>query len=61
MGNNINQPKEINLNLINNEDIFKVLSGNNHVIILTEQGHIYAFGNGEFGQTGINPNKISNI
>ena len=61
MGNNINQPKEIGLNLINNEDIFKVLSGNNHVIILTEQGHIYAFGNGEFGQTGINPNKISNI
>ena len=58
IGDHINTPMEINLNLIKNEYIVKVLSGNNHVVILTEQGHVYAFGNKEFGQTGIDISKI---
>ena len=60
IGEHITQPMEINLQLINNEDIVKVISGNNHVVILTEQGHVYAFGNKEFGQTGIDISKIDN-
>ncbi len=61
IGDHINTPMEINLNLIKNEYIVKVISGNNHVVILTEQGHVYAFGNKEFGQTGIDISKIDKI
>jgi alpha-tubulin suppressor-like RCC1 family protein len=44
---------EINFDVINNKDIVKVISGCNHVVILSEQRHVYAFGNKEFGETGI--------
>ena len=60
IGEHIIQPMEIDLNLINNEDIVKAISGCNHVVILTEQGHVYAFGNKEFGQTGIDISKVDN-
>ena len=33
---------EINFDVINNKDIVKVISGCNHVVILSEQRHVYA-------------------
>lgn len=40
---------------INNEFYNKVISGTNHVLILTKSKNIYSFGNKEFGQRGIDP------
>ena len=40
---------------INNEFYKKVISGTNHVLILTKSKNIYSFGNREFGQRGIDP------
>ena len=40
---------------INNEFYKKVISGTNHVLILTKSNNIYTFGNKEFGQRGIDP------
>ena len=47
--------KYYNTNDINKENYKKVISGTNHVIILTKEKNIYAFGNKEYGQRGINP------
>jgi len=47
--------KYYNISDINNEKIKKAISGTNHVIILTEEKNIFAFGNKEYGQRGINP------
>ena len=47
--------KYYDINDINNEQYKKVISGTNHVIILTKEKNIYAFGNKEYGQRGINP------
>jgi len=47
--------KYYDINDINNEHYKKVISGTNHVIILTKEKNIYSFGNKEFGQRGINP------
>ena len=41
---------------IENEHFKKVISGTNHVLILTKEKNIFAFGNKEYGQRGINPN-----
>ena len=48
--------KYFNKSDINNETFTKVISGTNHVLILTEEKNIFAFGNKEFGQRGIDPN-----
>ena len=42
--------KYYNISDINNEKIKKAISGTNHVIILTEEKNIFAFGNKEYGQ-----------
>ena len=47
--------KYYDINDINNEHFKKAISGTNHVIILTKEKNIYAFGNKEYGQRGINP------
>ena len=47
--------KYYNISDINNEKIKKAISGTNHVIILTEEKNIFAFGNKEYGQRGIYP------
>ena len=47
--------KYYDINDINNEHYNKVISGTNHVIILTKEKNIYSFGNKEYGQRGINP------
>ena len=43
---------------INGDFYKKVISGTNHVIILSEQKNVYAFGCNEYGQIGISPSKI---
>ena len=52
------EPTYFNNKNINNEFYKKVISGTNHVLILTEKKNIYGFGNNEFGQIGISPEKI---
>ena len=47
--------KYYNINDIQKENFKKVISGTNHVLILTEEKNIYSFGNKEFGQRGIDP------
>ena len=47
--------KYYNSNFINSEKFKKVISGTNHVLILTEEKNIFAFGNKEYGQRGIDP------
>lgn len=52
------EPKYFNNKNINNEFYKKVISGTNHVLILTEKKNIFGFGNNEFGQIGVSPEKI---
>ena len=47
--------KYYNITDIQNEHFKKVISGTNHVLILTEEKNIFSFGNKEFGQRGIDP------
>ena len=47
--------KYYNINDIQNEHFKKVISGTNHILILTEEKNIFSFGNKEFGQRGIDP------
>ena len=42
--------KYYDINDINNEHYNKVISGTNHVIILTKEKNIYSFGNKKYGQ-----------
>ena len=58
MGEPCQEPKFFDQSDINGENFRKVISGSNHVIILTEEKNVYSFGNNEFGQLGINPEKI---
>ena len=55
MGEPCLKPKYYTINDIQYEHFKKVISGTNHVII-TKEKNIYAIGNKEFGQRGINPN-----
>ena len=43
---------------INGDFYKKAISGTNHVIILSEQKNVYAFGCNEYGQIGVSPSKI---
>ena len=52
--------KYYNISDIQNEHFKKVISGTNHVLILTEEKNIFSFGNKEFGQRGIDPKTIIN-
>ena len=56
---NIGEPciniKYYNNKYIQNEEFIKVISGTNHVLILTKEKNIFTFGNKEFGQRGIDP------
>ena len=52
------EPTYFNNKNINNEFYKKVISGTNHVLILTEKKNIFGFGNNEFGQIGVSPEKI---
>ena len=52
------EPTYFNNKNINNEFYKKVVSGTNHVLILTEKKNIFGFGNNEFGQLGVSPEKI---
>ena len=52
------EPTYFNNKNINNEFYKKVISGTNHVLILTEKKNIFGFGNNEFGQLGVSPEKI---
>ena len=56
MGEPCHNIKYYNINDIQNEHFKKVISGTNHVLILTEEKNIFSFGNKEFGQRGIDPN-----
>ena len=56
MGEPCLKPKYYTINDIQYEHFKKVISGTNHIIILTKEKNIYAIGNKEFGQRGINPN-----
>ena len=56
MGEPCLKPKYYTINDIQYEHFKKVISGTNHVIILSKEKNIYAIGNKEFGQRGINPN-----
>ena len=47
--------KYYNRNYINNDHYKKIISGTNHVLILTKEKNIFAFGNKEYGQRGIPP------
>ena len=52
IGQPIKEPIQMNLPLKEEEDkIKKGICGNNHTLVLTEKGFVYAWGNGEFGQT----------
>ena len=48
-------PYYYNNSNIENNNFKKVISAKNHVIILTEEKNIFAFGNYEYGQTGLCP------
>ena len=52
------EPNYFNRSQLNGEYFKKVICGTNHVIILTEEKNVYTFGNNEFGQLGINPDRI---
>ena len=52
--------KYYNINDIQNEHFKKVISGTNHVLILTEEKNLFSFGNKEFGQRGIDPKSTIN-
>ena len=43
---------------INGDFYKKVISGTNHVIILSEQKNVYTFGCNDFGQIGVAPRKV---
>ena len=58
MGEPCIEPNYFDRSQINGEYIKKVISGANHVIILTEEKNVYTFGNNDFGQLGLNPEKI---
>ena len=58
MGEPCIEPKYFDRSNINGEYLKKVICGTNHVIILTEEKNVYTFGNNEFGQLGLNPEKI---
>ena len=48
-------PHYFNNSNIENNYFKKVISGKNHVLILTDEKNIFAFGNYEYGQTGLYP------
>lgn len=52
------EPTYFNNKNINNEFYKKAISGTNHVLILTEKKNIFGFGNNEYGQLGVSPEKI---
>ena len=52
------KPIYFNNSHINGEIYKKVISGSNHVIILSEKKNVFAFGSNEYGQVGISPSKI---
>ena len=56
MGEPCLEVKYYNINNIQNEHFKKVISGTNHVLILTKEKNIFSLGNKEYGQRGINPN-----
>ena len=55
MGEPCLSPKYYTINDIQYEHFKKVISGTNHVIILSKEKNIYAIGNKEFGQRGVDP------
>ena len=57
MGNAFKNPYYYNISNIENNFFKKVISAKNHVLILTEEKNIFAFGNYEYGQTGLTPLK----
>jgi len=58
IGKAYTEPTYFNNKNINNEFYKKAISGTNHVLILTEKKNIFGFGNNEFGQLGVSPEKI---
>ena len=56
MGEPCLEPKYYNNSYIQNEHFKKIISGTNHVLILTKEKNIFSLGNKEYGQRGINPN-----
>lgn len=58
IGKAYTEPTYFNNKNINNEFYKKAISGTNHVLILTEKKNIFGFGNNEFGQLGLSPEKI---
>ena len=52
------EPTYFNNTHINSEIYKKVISGINHVIILSEKKNVFAFGCNEYGQVGVSPSKI---
>ena len=47
-------PELMDMKLFNNKKLVKVVCGNNHTVVLAGDS-VYAWGNSESGQTGINP------
>ena len=58
IGEPCTEPMYFDRSQINGEYIKKVICGSNHVLILTEEKNVFAFGVNEFGQLGINPDRI---
>jgi len=58
IGEPCSEPIYFDRSQINGEYIKKVICGSNHVLILTEEKNVFAFGNNEFGQLGLNPDRI---
>ena len=58
MGEPCVEPNYFDRSQLNGEYIKKAISGSNHVLILTEEKNVYCFGNNEFGQLGLNPERI---
>ena len=58
IGDPCSEPMYFDRSQLNGEYIKKVICGSNHVLILTEEKNVFAFGNNEFGQLGLNPDRI---
>ena len=58
IGNPCYSPSYFNKSHINGESYKKVISGTNHVIILSEQKNVYTFGCNDFGQIGVAPKRV---
>ncbi len=54
-------PQQVKINETDNlTDVIKIAVGSNHVLALTKYGEVYAWGDNQYGQLGINSNESKN-